>query len=83
LRLEGETGAKVEARLMTVRQAAEYLSVPVPTLYTRVWQRSIPFVRLGRSIRFDRKDLDQLIEANKVQPLEDTIGADFQGRHDR
>jgi len=65
---------------MTVRQAAEYLSVPVPTLYTRVWQRSIPFVRLGRSIRFDRKDLDQLIEASKVRPLDATVTMTFQGR---
>jgi excisionase family DNA binding protein len=56
---------------MTVKEAAEYLAVPAPTLYTRVWQRAIPFVRLGRSLRFDRNDLDALIEANKVRPSEE------------
>ena len=57
-------------RLMTVREASQYLAVPVATLYTRVWKRTIPFVRLGRSVRFDRKVLDQLIESNTVQPTE-------------
>jgi excisionase family DNA binding protein len=55
---------------MTVKEASRYLAVPVPTLYTRVWERTIPFVRLGRSIRFDRRDLDQMIESNKVHPVE-------------
>jgi excisionase family DNA binding protein len=60
----------VEARLMTVREAAQYLAVPVATLYTRVWRREIPFVKLGRSLRFDLRDLDELIEKSKVQPNE-------------
>lgn len=59
-----------EKRLMTVREASQYLAVPIATLYTRVWKRTIPFVRLGRSVRFDRKVLDQLIESNTVQPTE-------------
>lgn len=58
-----------EGRLMTVREASTYLAVPVPSLYTKVFQRRIRFIRLGRSIRFDRRDLDQLIDANKVEPL--------------
>ena len=58
-----------EVRLMTVQEASTYLAVPVPSLYTKVFQRRIRFVRLGRSIRFDRRDLDQLIDAHTVEPL--------------
>ena len=61
-------GRDKEARLMTVKEAAVYLAVPVATLYTRVFYRQIPFLRFGRSIRFDRKDLDTVIEESKVHP---------------
>ncbi len=53
-----------------MNEAAEYLAVPVATLYTRVFYREIPFVKLGRSVRFDRADLDALIDLNKVHPEE-------------
>jgi excisionase family DNA binding protein len=65
---------------MTVKEAAEYLAVPVTTLYTRAWQRTMPFVRLGRSIRFDRRDLDQMIDACKVYPVEDSFIPVIPGR---
>lgn len=54
---------------MTVKEAAAYLAVPVATLYTRVFHREIPFVKLGRSVRFDRADLEALIEESKVYPI--------------
>jgi len=33
-----------------------------------VWRREVPFVKLGRSLRFDVNDLDELIEASKFKP---------------
>jgi excisionase family DNA binding protein len=56
------------ARLLTVPQAAEYLGTTPATLYTKVWRREIPFIKLGRSIRFDVRDLDELIEMSRVVP---------------
>lgn len=53
---------------MTLREASEYLCVPEATLYDRVWRRVVPHVRLGRSIRFDVRDLDDLIERCKIHP---------------
>ncbi len=64
---------------MTVREASQYLAVPVATLYARVWRRMIPFVHLGRSIRFDRDTLDRLIESNTVNPSEDYFELDLPG----
>lgn len=62
-----------EKRLMSVKEAARYLAVPPSTLYRRIWERRVPFVRLGRSVRFDRRDLDVLIESNKVQASDDRL----------
>lgn len=34
---------------------------------TLVWERKLPHLRVGRRILFDRVDLDQYVDANKVQ----------------
>jgi excisionase family DNA binding protein len=62
-----------EARLLNVREAAQYLGTTAKTLYTKVWRREIPFVKLGRSLRFDIRELDRLIEEGTVRPQELSI----------
>ncbi len=52
-------------RLFTVKEAACYLAVSVATVYGWVWQRRIPFVKIGRAVRFDPRDLEAFIEASK------------------
>lgn len=59
---------RIQARLVTIREAARYLSVSVSTLYGWVWQRRIPFVKVGRALRFDLDDLKRFIEGNKHSP---------------
>jgi excisionase family DNA binding protein len=50
-------------RLVPIREAAVFLSVSVSTLYGWVWQRRIPFVKIGRALRFDLWDLEAFINA--------------------
>jgi excisionase family DNA binding protein len=63
-----DIGAK--NRLLNVRQAANYLGTTAASLYTKVWRREISFIKLGRSVRFDVKDLDALIELSRVSTRE-------------
>jgi excisionase family DNA binding protein len=65
---ENESRHRGEARLLTVGQAAEYLGTTAASLYSKIWRREIPFVKLGRSVRFDIRELDRLIEEAKVKP---------------
>lgn len=51
--------------LLTVQEAARYLAVSVSTIYGWVWRRRIPFVKIGRTVRFDPRDLDAFIAASK------------------
>jgi excisionase family DNA binding protein len=55
------------SHLMTVQEAAQFLSVSVSTLYGWAWQRKIPFVKVGRALRFDRADLERFIRANRFE----------------
>jgi excisionase family DNA binding protein len=54
-------------RLLTVQDAAHLLAVSVSTLYGWVWQRRIPYIKVGRALRFDLADLERFIEANRIQ----------------
>ena len=51
-------------KLLTIKEAAERLSMGVPTLYTWVLQGKITHVKLGRSVRFRPEDLDDLVQKN-------------------
>ena len=62
------TETKALTRLIDVDEAAAYLSVAVSTVYGWVWQRRIPFVKIGRVLRFDLEDLQHFVEGNKQQP---------------
>jgi excisionase family DNA binding protein len=55
-------------RLITIREAAEYTSLSVSTLYSWIWQKRVPYVKLGRAVRFDLADLDRLIQLRRVEP---------------
>jgi len=59
-----------EVRLLNVRGAAKFLGTTPATLYTKIWRREIPFIKIGRSVRFDVKDLEALIERSRVEAQE-------------
>jgi excisionase family DNA binding protein len=50
--------------LMTVEEAAAYLRLAPWTIRHWVCQKKIPYVRLGRSVRFRRKDLERFVNQN-------------------
>ena len=66
--LDSSKGMVVREGLLTVREAAQYLAVSVSTLYGWVWLQRIPFIKIGRALRFDSRDLAAFIEANKHVP---------------
>lgn len=56
-----------DIRLLTVREAAQYLAISPSTLYGWVWQRRIPFVKVGRAVRFDIVELNDFIDRSRTQ----------------
>ncbi len=49
--------------LMTAQEAANYLRIPIGSLYVRISKKQIPCAKLGRLLRFRKLDLDRLLEA--------------------
>ncbi len=56
-------------RLLDIKEVAEYTGLSVPTLYTMVSQRRIPFVKMGRLTKFDLRLMDEWIAKNTVMPM--------------
>jgi excisionase family DNA binding protein len=56
-------------RLVNIRVLAEYLGISPDTGYTMVSQRRIPYVKVGRLLRFDLKTIDGWITQNSVMPM--------------
>ena len=54
--------------LLSVEDAAAYLQIAVWTLRHWVSDRKIPFVRMGRLVRFRQQDLDAFITRRIVRP---------------
>jgi excisionase family DNA binding protein len=54
-----------EARLLDVPRAAQYLSTSTWCVRTLAWEKRVPFLRLGKKVLFDRRDLDAYVETLK------------------
>jgi len=52
-------------RWLTSDEAAEYLAISVRTLQRWTGERKVPSSRIGEVVRYDRGDLDRLMEKNK------------------
>ncbi len=60
--------------LLTPQEAADFLRWSLPTIYTYAARRKLPTVKLGRSLRFRRADLERLVKAGlrpALRPLPD------------
>ena len=61
-----DTNSKaIMGKLMTSKQAANYLCICERKLWDLQKLRRIPVVRIDRSVRFDRNDLDLFIADSK------------------
>lgn len=56
---------RVQAALLTVREAGVYLGRSEQAVQHLIFKRQLPVVRVGRRVHLDRRDLDAWIENNK------------------
>ncbi len=54
-------------RLYDIKAVAGYLGISPWTVREMIWRGDLPYVRLGRRQYLDIKDVDALIEGNKMR----------------
>ncbi len=65
----GPTAGRITRRLVSIQEAGDYLGLSVHTVYTMVSQRRVPFVKVGRLVKFDLALLDAWIAKRTVMPI--------------
>ena len=55
-----------DQKLIDIGHISEHLGVKVNTVYSWVNQRKIPYVKVGRLIKFDLQDINQWIAERKI-----------------
>lgn len=57
--------------LLTVKQAAKYLSLSVPTIYTKVSKNELPFMKRGKRVYFTESELLDYLKKGRIKTNEE------------
>jgi excisionase family DNA binding protein len=72
--VEGEVPDRPESRdleLLSIAQVCQRLDMGKSWVYRRIHEGEIPSVRLGRTIKIRRADLENYLEEHRYRPSED------------
>ena len=56
-------------RYIGVRECAEYLGIKVSTVYSWVHLRNIPYIKMGRLVKFDILKLESWIKEKEIKTI--------------
>ena len=56
---------EMTSRMLTVPEAAAYLSSPVYSVRKLIWDRSLPVIKVGKGYLIDKFEIDAWIERTK------------------
>jgi excisionase family DNA binding protein len=68
--VEMDSNERIGRRLLSVREAAQYLGLEVDTIYKKSRLREVPSVKVGRALRFDVKALERYIEQHTIGTID-------------
>jgi len=57
----------VTKRLYSIREAAVYLGISTWSVRKMIWAGKIPYIKNGKRILLDIRDIDEWIDANKTR----------------
>ena len=60
----------VGKRLLNVKEAAMFLGLKVATVYKKARLRELPYVKVGRALRFDLEALQRFIEQHTIETID-------------
>ena len=60
---------KKDDSLLGVKELAQYLGVSTQWVYERVQLKEIPYIKMGKHLRFRKWDIDTWLDGLKVPPM--------------
>ena len=60
----------MDKEFLNIKEVSQYLGIKISTLYFYVENGNIPHYRIGRLIRFKKREVDQWMEGNKKERID-------------
>ena len=60
-----------QEQFLSVDETAEFLNLSVPTIYSKVARREIPYMKRGKRLYFNRKDLEIYLKGGRVKTVQE------------
>jgi excisionase family DNA binding protein len=61
---------EMEKRFLGIKELSAYLGIAEGTAYVWVCHRKIPFVKVGRLVKFDVRKIDAWVQENSVEVMD-------------
>jgi len=61
--------SNIQPNLFDINQVAQFLGISKDTIYKMVNQHRIPYVKVGRLLRFERDALEAWLREHAVMPM--------------
>lgn len=61
-----QANSRASRNLLTTEEFAAALGLSVKTIRQWTWRRRVPFIRVGRAVRFRRETVDEIINRGSV-----------------
>ena len=58
-----------QEQFLSVDETAKFLNLSVPTIYSKVSRREIPYMKRGKRLYFNRKDLETYLKGSRVRTV--------------
>ncbi|MFC1599234.1 helix-turn-helix domain-containing protein [Candidatus Omnitrophota bacterium] len=58
----------MQRRYLGIKELSEYLGVKTRTVYSWISEQKIPYVKVGRLVRFELRKIDEWLDNNSVEP---------------
>ena len=60
----------MEKRFLGITELSEYLGITTGTLYGWTCGKRIPYLKVGRLVKFDLKEIDIWLKERRVEPMQ-------------
>ena len=65
--------ASTTSSILSIDEASTYLQIPKGTIYQLTHRREIPFHKVGRSLKFTKKGLDEWLETTRKKTRKEIL----------
>ena len=63
------TSSNTIPKLLTPDELAEFLQISKTSVYRMIEKRLIPFFKVKGSLRFDKQDVLEYLQKNRIEPI--------------